>query len=79
MTDIALAINTQPIKNGSSILTCYVTGMFSRLNTYISNKPDISSIATKYDNKFDQIHYYTGGGSIDGGIYTGNEVNGGTA
>ena len=53
--------------------------MFSRLNTYISNKPDISSIATKYDNKFDQVHYYTGGGSIDGGIYTGNEVNGGTA
>jgi hypothetical protein len=79
MTDIVLSIVDQPIKNGSIIVGCTPTGRYSELNTSVNNKPAIDSLDTKYENRFDDIRYYFGGGSINGGTYTGNDINGGGA
>jgi hypothetical protein len=81
MTDIVLSIVDQPIKNGSTIVGCAPTGRYSELNTNVTNKPSIDTIASKYDNRFDDRTYYQGGGggSINGGTYTGNDINGGGA
>lgn len=64
--DINKAIVANPIKNGTSIVTCSKTGQYSTLNTYVSNSPTISDIQSKYDNRFDDPSYYFGGGA-DGG------------
>lgn len=71
MPDVSLIDNTKDIKNGSAIISCTPTGNVRALNTYVSNLPTIDSIAEKYNNRFDEIRYYTGGGSINGGTYTG--------
>lgn len=52
--DISKAIVANPIKNGTSVVGCKVTGFDSHdlLNTYVSNKPTITDIQDKYDNRF---------------------------
>lgn len=58
--DIALAKSSLPIKNGSVAVTCSKTGYSSKLNTYVKNTPDIVSIQSKFDNRFDDPSYYYG-------------------
>lgn len=68
--DIVLAINSNPIKNGTLLVQCKVTGFSNKDldNTYVSNIPSISSIESRYDNRFDNpSYYYGGGGDVDGG------------
>jgi hypothetical protein len=80
MSDIALSIESQPIKNGTVVSGCLSTGLFNKLDTSVSNVPSIETIATKYADRFDDVNYYMGGGgSINGGTYTGNDINGGEA
>lgn len=50
--DIQAAINTNPVKNGTSVIGTTVTGRSSTINTYASNQPTISDIEAKYDNRF---------------------------
>lgn len=50
--DIVKAISANPIKNGTSIITCNELGNTQLLNTYVSNKPTITEIESKYDNRF---------------------------
>lgn len=64
--DIVLAIGDQPIKNGTSIVSCSRKGEYSTINTYVNNKPTIGIIEEKYTNRFDNPSYYYGGSS-DGG------------
>lgn len=65
--DITLAISENPIKNGTLVLACSLTGFFNTENSYVSNKPVIGDIQSKYDNRFDDPSYYYGTGNIDGG------------
>lgn len=65
--DIDLAIDTNPIKNGSLVYGCSKTGIFQTKDTYVSNKPTITEIQSKYDNRFDDPSYYYGTGGVDGG------------
>jgi hypothetical protein len=58
--DIQLAVSGVVIKNGTSVGTCSMTGEYSVLDTYVSNKPTISEIENKYDGRFDEPRYYTG-------------------
>lgn len=58
--DIVLAISGQPIKNGTSIVSCSRTGEYSTINTYVNNKPTIDTIDNKYDTRFDDPSYYYG-------------------
>lgn len=51
-TDITLAINSNPIKNGSCVLSTTVTGRTDTLNTTVSNLPAIGDIQSKYGNRF---------------------------
>lgn len=51
-TDITKSININPIKNGTGIVGSTVTGKYSTNNTYTTNTPNISSIASKYGNRF---------------------------
>lgn len=66
--DITLAIDTNPIKNGTTLVQCKVTGFSSNdtYNQYVKNTPVIDDIQAKYDNRFDDPSYYHGGGA-DGG------------
>jgi hypothetical protein len=50
--DINKAISTNPIKNGTSVMSCTRTGEYSVLNTNVKNTPTISEIEDKYDNRF---------------------------
>jgi len=66
--DINKAITANNIKNGSSVVTCSRTGEYSVLNTSVKNTPTISDIESKYDNRFDDVTYYTiGTSTIVGG------------
>jgi len=65
--DITLAIGSNPIKNGTTLVQCKVTGFSSSdvYDAYVSNSPVIADIQAKYDNRFDDPSYYYGG--ADGG------------
>lgn len=66
--DITLAIGSNPIKNGTLLVQCKVTGFSANdtYNIYVKNTPLLSEIESKYDNRFDDPAYYYGGGA-DGG------------
>lgn len=57
--DIQVAVSGNPIKNGSAVVTTTFTGEFSVLDTYVKNTPIISNIENKYDDKLDDIVYYS--------------------
>jgi hypothetical protein len=58
--DIGLAKNGQPIKNGSLVVTpSPFSNSFDFNNTNVQNLPTISTIENKYDNRFDDIVYYS--------------------
>lgn len=73
--DIKLAKSGNPIKNGTLVVQCKVTGSTIKdfYNEYVSNSPKLSSIEDKYEERFDNPSYYYGGGGVDGG-----DVGGGT-
>jgi hypothetical protein len=58
-TDIQAAISGSPVKNGSAVVTTTFTGEYSVLNTYVTNTPTIGNIENQYDNRFDDIVYYS--------------------
>ena len=64
--DINKAISANPLKNGTSLVSCTMTGEYSVLDTYVKNTPTITDIQDKYDNRFDDPSYYHGG-CTDGG------------
>jgi len=72
--DIAKIKDSKPIKNGSIVLGTKVTGSTEKdfLNTYVNNLPDIASIQTKYETRFDDPSYYYGGTGDGGGSINGN-------
>ena len=61
MADIAEAVSSNDIKNGTVVVTVYPTGPTenNKNNNYVSNKPVIGDIENKYSNKFDDPTYYT--------------------
>jgi len=59
MADISLVNNANPIKNGTLVLYCTKTGFYKVENTYVNNLPSISAIEDKYDDRFDDLSYYT--------------------
>ena len=61
--DITKAISANPLKNGTSLVSCTTTGEYSVLDTYIKNTPTITDIESKYDDRFDDTTYYTIGTS----------------
>lgn len=61
--DINKAIVANPLKNGTTVVTCSATGEYSTLDTYVSNIPTISDIEDKYEDRFDDTTYYTIGSS----------------
>ena len=68
--DIKLAITEEPIKNGTLVVSTKVTGPTEndKLNTYVLNTPTIEEIEDKYDDRFDDVTYYTiGNNTIIGG------------
>jgi hypothetical protein len=77
--DITKAIVANPIKNGTIIVGCKVTGVDSNdlLNSYVKNTPTITDIQDKYDARFDDPSYYYGGGNVDGGNVDSDNVDGG--
>jgi len=52
LNDIKLINSSNPIKNGTCIVTTFNTGKYSKLDTYVVNTPNISEIQLKYDNRF---------------------------
>ncbi len=69
--DIQAAISGIVVKNGTAVVSATVTGEYgtlgNNLGSGITNSPTIAEIANKYDNRFDDITYYTiGSGSIIG-------------
>ena len=67
--DVQLSISSKSIHNGSIVLTCSKTGKYSLNLSSSSNRPNIGSVSSKYDNRFDDPSYYYGGGDTDGGFY----------
>lgn len=63
--DINKAISANPIKNGTTVVSCKTTGLTSKdlLNNSVKNTPTISDIENKYDNRFDDPAYYYGIGN----------------
>lgn len=61
MNDIQKSITSNPIKNGTVVVSTKPTGPTSsdQLNTSVSNKPEIGDIQAKYDNRFDNPTYYS--------------------
>lgn len=71
--DITLAVSSNPIKNGTVVVTCPNTGFPTAglpstltYDAFVTNQPTISQIQSKYDNKFDNPSYYYGS-TTDGG------------
>ena len=65
--DIQAAVSGVVVKNGTAVVSTTFTGQYSTLDTYVKNTPTISDIENKYDNRFDDITYYTiGSGTIIG-------------
>lgn len=65
--DINKAILANPIKNGTTLVSCTKTGEYSTLESYVKNSPTITDIQNKYDDRFDDPSYYYGSGGVDGG------------
>jgi hypothetical protein len=61
--DINKAISANPLKNGTSLVSCTMTGEYSVLDTYVKNTPTITDIENKYDDRFDDPSYYYGIGN----------------
>jgi hypothetical protein len=61
--DITKAISANPLKNGTALVSCTITGEYSALNTYVQNTPTITDIQSKYDERFDDPAYYYGIGN----------------
>ena len=61
--DITKAISANPLKNGTALVSCTITGEYSLLNNSVKNTPTISDIEAKYDNRFDDPAYYYGLGN----------------
>jgi hypothetical protein len=49
--DIVLANPNNPIKNGSTVVSCGKTVRLT-YNKYVQNNPTITNIQSKYDNRF---------------------------
>ena len=63
--DIQAAVSGVVVKNGTAIVSTTFTGEYSTLDTYVKNTPTISDIENKYDDRFDDISYYTiGSGTL---------------
>lgn len=63
--DIQAAVSGVVVKNGTVIVSTTFTGEYSTLDTYVKNTPTISDIENKYDDRFDDISYYTiGSGTL---------------
>jgi hypothetical protein len=56
---MAKAIINNPIKNGTIIVTSGKLGDVQELNTYVDDKLIISEIQSKYDERFDDVKYYS--------------------
>lgn len=67
--DIQESISANSIKNGTILVsTCSRNGNYKTLDTYVSNKPAIADIESKYDDRFDDVgYYYLGDTTIVGG------------
>lgn len=67
--DITKAISANPLKNGTMLVQCKVTGfsVSDIYDTYVSNLPSITDIQSKYDDRFDNPSYYYGSNNVDGG------------
>lgn len=50
--DINKAISDQPVKNGTLVASVTKTGLTEKSDFYVSNKPTITDIEAKYDNRF---------------------------
>lgn len=63
--DIQVAVSgTTTVKNGTCLVSCTRTGEYSTVDTFAKNSPTITSIQSKFDNRFDDPSYYYGiGGS----------------
>lgn len=57
--DIAKAISANDIKNGSVVTNTLFTGQYKTYNYYVKNTPTMNSIENKYDDKLDDIVYYS--------------------
>lgn len=51
-TDITTAKNDQLIKNGTMVTSTTFTGFYNTRDTYVKNKPDITTIQSKYGYRF---------------------------
>lgn len=69
--DIIKAKSANPIKNGTAVSSCLSSGRYSADNDLVINRPSISEIESKYDNKFNDISYYNAIATINGGTYSG--------
>jgi hypothetical protein len=59
--DIQKSVSANNIKNGTTVVsTCARNGNYQTLDTYVSNKPTIADIESKYDGRFDEPRYYSG-------------------
>lgn len=69
--DMKLIKNSRPIHNGSVIVTCSRTGLYSAIEEEALTIPPMSILESKYENRFDDPSYYFGGGggNVDGGFY----------
>lgn len=61
--DIIRANSSNPIKNGTLIVTTTFTGYYSKSDLYVKNTPTISDIENKFDDRFDDPSYYYGIGN----------------
>jgi hypothetical protein len=58
-SDIQAAISGSPIKNGTAVVSTTFTGEYSSLDSYVKNTPTITDIQNKYDNRLDDVVYYS--------------------
>jgi hypothetical protein len=65
--DIQVAVSgTTDVKNGTCVVSCTRTGEYSTIDTFTINSPTMTSIESKFDNRFDDPSYYYGC-NTDGG------------
>ena len=59
--DIQKSILANDIKNGTVVVSTKPTGstVKDKIDTYVSNKPEIADIEAKYDARFDDPTYYS--------------------
>ncbi|NDB58013.1 hypothetical protein EB001_06165 [bacterium] len=50
--DISVAIDGEPVKNGSLVVSTTVTGEYSVNDLSVKNTPTMNDIEDKYDNRF---------------------------